>query len=167
MKDSVQVQKITGRTFDPETPAVLSNIMITSWRSAFRGILSDLIIGQYTQKEVCCAMFCEILTSRQGHMYLAFLKGEPAGLLYWTSTSLADSHLEALLTIPDAWGCGVGAALMDAAIKDMISLGCTRVHVWPFAQNLRAQRFYQKCGFSPSGNTRFIDTQEVEYVRSL
>ena len=167
MKDSIQIQKITGCTFDPETPAVLSDIMSAAWRSAVHGILSDVIIEQYTQKDICCAMFREILTSRQGHMYLAFLEEKPVGLLYWTSAFPTGSHLEALLTIPDAWGRSVGAALMKTALEDMDSAGCQTVHVWPFSENLRARRFYEKCGFSPSGNIRFIDAQEVEYVRSL
>ena len=163
----ISIIKLTKDITLPEHAPILADIMIAAWRSAFRGILSDTVIEQYTQKDNCTAMFSQILVSGQGHMYLASLDGKPMGLLYWLEESETDAHLEALLTIPAAWGSGVGAALMETALNDMSSAGCQTVHVWPFSENLRAQKFYQKFGFAPSGKSRTGDALEIEYLRSL
>lgn len=167
MNNSISIIKIKPEITLPEHPAILADIMIGAWRSAFCGILSDAVIEQYTQKEACTTMFSQILASGQGHMYLAFLNHQPMGLLYWLEESETAAHLEALLTIPDAWGQGVGAALMELALDDMASAGYKSVHVFPFAKNLRAQRFYQKFGFTPSGESRMGDALEIEYIRYL
>ena len=167
MNATVSVTKLAGDTLLPHHAAVLADIMISAWRSAFRGILSDAVIEQYTQKDGCTGMFSYILATGQGHMYLASLGDTPMGLLYWREETPAHAHLEALLTIPDAWGKGIGASLMEVGLQDMAQLGCTTVRVWPFAQNLRAQRFYRKFGFTASGNSRIMDAQEVEYIRHL
>ena len=145
----------------------LAHIMISAWRSAFRGILSDDIIEQYTQFEPCAAMFSQILESGIGAMYLAKLDSQPMGLLYWLPESGTDARIEALLTIPDAGGKGIGTALMEQAITDIRASSFTSAHVWPFAENHRAQRFYQKHGFTPTGVSRRGDALELEYIRSL
>ena len=165
--DFLSVLKLTSDNITEEQPAVLADIMIKAWRSAFSDILSDAVIAQYTRKDACTAMFAQFLASGQGHMYLAFLNNKPMGLLYWLKEHKTDVHLEALLTIPDAWGKGIGAALMETALYDMAEAQYQSVHVWPFAQNLRGQKFYQKFGFLPSGVSRMGDAREVEYIRSL
>lgn len=150
-----------------EDAQTLAHIMISAWRSAFQGILSDDIIEQYTQPAPCTAMFSQILESGVGTMYLAELNSRPMGLLYWLPESQKDVRIEALLTIPDAWGKGIGAALMEQAAADIRAFGFTITHVWPFAENHRAQRFYRKHGFTPTGISRRSDALELEYIRSL
>jgi len=167
MNEPIRVLKISKDIFSLDYPAILADIMIAAWRSAFRGILSDPVIKQYTQKEACTAMFSQILASGQGHMYLAFRNSAPTGLLYWLEESETDAHLEALLTIPDVWGKGIGASLIEVALQDMTRMGYRTVHVWPFSQNQRAQKFYQKFGFAPSGNSRIGDAPEIEHILDL
>ena len=162
MENSIEIRLAT--TDDSET---LARIMIAAWHSAFRGILSDDTIEQYTQFDPCAAMFSQILESGVGAMYLAELGSRPMGLLYWLPESQKDVRIEALLTIPDAWGKGIGSALMHRALFDMSVSGFTTAHVWPFAQNHRAQHFYQKHVFSPTGFSRQGDALELEYIRPL
>lgn len=152
---------------DASHAKTLATIMISAWRSAFRGILPDDTIAQYTQFGPCAAMFSQILASGVGTMYLAELDSQPMGLLYWLPESQKGVRIEALLTISDAWGKGIGAALIDQALSDMAASGFTTAHVWPFAENHRARRFYQKHGFAPTGNSRQGDALELEYVRPI
>lgn len=145
---------------------VLSGIMKSAWRAGFHGILSDAIIEQYTQPDSCTAMFAQILASGDGTMYLARKSGIPAGLLFWLSEG--DSlRIEALLTIPEVWGHGVGAALIEAALADGIRTRKDFIRVWPFVKNARARRFYEKWGFVPTGEHRTSDALEIEYIRKL
>ena len=92
-------------------------------------------------------------------MYLATLNDQPAGLLYWLPEGTS-ARIEALLTVPETWGKGIAAALMARTLEDT---RCT-LTVWPFTENHRARRFYEKQGFHPTGNTRTGDADEIEYV---
>jgi RimJ/RimL family protein N-acetyltransferase len=105
-------------------------------------------------------MFRQILSSGEGTMYLAERQGIPAGLLYRLSEE-ESARIEALLTVPEVWGKGVAAGLMKQALSDTIDFSA--VTVWPFAENHRARRFYEKHGFHPTGQTRTGDAVEMEY----
>ena len=144
----------------------LAHIMISAWRNGFRGILEDSVIEKYTVFPDVASMFATILASNIGTMYLAQWNGQPAGLLYWLEEQ-GDARIEALLTIPEVWGKGVSATLMERALADIKAAGYSVVHVWPFADNRRARRFYEKQGFHPSGQTRMGDAVEVEYLCHL
>lgn len=144
----------------------LAHILIAAWRSGFRGILDNSVIEKYTNYPDVSAMFAQILESDIGTMYLARLDGQSAGLLYLlTEDNIA--RIEALLTIPETWGKGAGAALVEQALTFARVAGCTSISVWPFAENHRAQRFYEKHGFRPTGKERTGDTLELEYFRPL
>ena len=149
-----------------EDAVTLAEIMKKAWCSAFRGILSDDVIAQYTQPKDCGAMFSRILASGEGTMYLAKSEDVPMGLLYWLEEGDA-LKIEALLTVPEAWGCGIGPALMEKAVSDAVALGKNCIRVWPFEQNARARRFYEKRGFVSTGAQRMSDALELEYVRDL
>ena len=140
----------------------LARVMIAAWRSGFRDILPDSVIETYTQFEPCADMFRQIIASGVGSMYLAQLNAQSVGLLYLLPEG-ETARIEALLTVPAVWGKGVAAALLEQAIADSACLAS--VHVWPFAENLRARRFYEKHGFLPTGKTRMGDAKELEYVR--
>jgi len=141
----------------------LAYIMIAAWRSGFRGILPDTVIEKYTVFPGVKAMFSQLLASDTGTMYLASLNEEPVGLLYRLDEG-RDARIEALLTIPEVWGKGVSSALMERALKDVKEAGYSAIHVWPFAENHRARRFYEKHRFHLSGQSRMGDAAEVEYI---
>ena len=140
----------------------LANILIAAWRCGFRDILPKDTIEKYTQSEPCTQMFRQLIASGIGNLYLARMDGRSVGLLYWLPEE-ESARIEALLTVPEVWGKGIAAALMERALADASSY--SEVTVWPFAQNKRARRFYEKHGFSPTGRTRMGDSEEMEYVR--
>lgn len=149
-----------------EKSEILAEILISAWRGGFRGILPDSVIEKYTEFSGATAMFSQLLTSGIGTMYLAAPEGKPMGLLYWLEEQ-GNARIEALLTIPEAWGTGVGAALMARALADIHAAGYSAVSVWPFTENRRARRFYEKNGFHPTGQTRTGDAPEMEYIYSF
>ena len=151
--DSAEVSSANG----------LAHIMIAAWRSGFRDILPAEIIEKYTQFGPCADMFRQILASGEGWMYLARLDSKCVGLLYWLPEG-ETARIEALLTVPEVWGKGVAKALLEQALADASSY--KQITVWPFAQNHRARRFYEKHGFSPTGNHRMGDAEEIEYLRT-
>jgi ribosomal protein S18 acetylase RimI-like enzyme len=64
-------------------------------------------------------------------------------------------ELSKMYVLPDSHGAGVSAALMAAALKRAEQLDAKCVWLGVNQQNLRAQRFYAKHGFSISGTKTF------------
>ena len=62
--------------------------------------------------------------------------------------------------VPDYRGCGIGARLMDQALKQAFATGFVRVELSVRADNTRAIRLYEKVGFVREGVLRdavFVD----------
>ena len=80
-------------------------------------------------------------------------------------------EVRTLFVASGGWGRGVGTALMAAALHDLRARGYSDATVWSFADNERANRFYEACGFSPDGTERteevWADIRQVRYRRSL
>ena len=61
-------------------------------------------------------------------------------------------ELMALYVLPDAWGSGVGSALMREALCRFRGDGFAEVVLWVIEGNRRAVRFYRRFGFVPDGS---------------
>jgi RimJ/RimL family protein N-acetyltransferase len=78
-----------------------------------------------------------------------------------------DGELYGIYVVPEAWGTGAGAGLMEAGLEYL------RAHfheaiLWVLDDNPRARRFYEKHGWRTDGATRTgshlgVDTFEVRY----
>lgn len=74
---------------------------------------------------------------------------------------------------PDVWGTGVATAMMDAALSSLRDDGVARAIVWTLADAHRARAFYEKSGWTLTGNTgtwaRYPDhpVDEVEFAQPL
>ena len=80
-------------------------------------------------------------------------------------------EVRTMFAVPAAWGRGVGHALMTAALDDLRGRGHSEATVWSFADNERANRFYERHGFARDGAERteaaWANIVEVRYRRSL
>ena len=83
-----------------------------------------------------------------GQVIVAEFDGEVAGF-----AAVVAGELDGLFVDPDLWGCGIGKALVEAAIHEARASGETlKVTAGP-----SARLFYESCGFSVEGQaqTRF------------
>jgi GNAT superfamily N-acetyltransferase len=80
-------------------------------------------------------------------------------------------EVRTLFVAPAAWRHGAGSALMAAALDDLRARGYSEASVWSFADNERANRFYERHGFTRDGGVRTEETwahiPEVRYRRRL
>ena len=80
-------------------------------------------------------------------------------------------EVRTMFAVPAAWGRGVGSALMRAALDDLRERGYSEATVWSFGDNERANRFYERHGFTRDGSERteaaWAHLREVRYRRSL
>jgi GNAT superfamily N-acetyltransferase len=96
----------------------------------------------------------------QTSAWVAEHKGKIVGLAV-----RAGSELKDLYVVPAAWGTGAAKALMDAAVADIRVDGAREAVLWVGEANGRARRFYEREGWTPSGETRasVLGPVEVQY----
>ena len=96
-------------------------------------------------------------TSRQSHYILAKDKGKVIGLVTWVMHGLPKHQLcelDRIAVLPEYRGGGVGKELFNALVKDAKSFykkhsqKLRKLYILTHADNIRAQKFYEKLGFS-------------------
>ena len=63
-------------------------------------------------------------------------------------------YLDLIFVVPERWGEGVGALLLDTVIADARGRGFARIHLLTHDDNERAQRLYAIRGFERTGWSR-------------
>lgn len=73
--------------------------------------------------------------------------------------------------LPAYWGQNIGIEYIDWAIKELKGKGYVKVALWVVEENVRARRFYEKCGFTHDGEIRTINVgreiKEYRYIKDL
>ncbi|MDA8318914.1 MAG: GNAT family N-acetyltransferase [Actinomycetota bacterium] len=110
--------------------------------------------------------------------YLAWHDGEPAG----TATGLDHSggaypigdawHLVGMWVRPASRGLGIADDLVEAVVADARAAGARAIGLWVTVVNGRAQAFYRRLGFRPTGARQLVrpeepDHWEIQLVRDL
>jgi L-amino acid N-acyltransferase YncA len=107
---------------------------------------------------------------------VAELEGEVVGWVSFGENRDLDAaphvgELRALFVHPAAWGRGAGGALMAGVFDGLRELGYREATLWSFDRNDRANRFYERHGFTRNGAEQrrdvFAGALEVRYRRSL
>jgi GNAT superfamily N-acetyltransferase len=100
---------------------------------------------------------CEhLLKDASSHFLVAEIEGSPVGFINFTvrQTILHRSPsalIDELVVAKEYQGKGVGKQLVLAAIKKCKQLGCFEVEVSTEKTNVKAGKFYKKCGFNKRG----------------
>lgn len=145
----------------PEQYPVLGQIMAVSFRTAFADFVSKETLDACAVPENCAALLAglpEEMTTLAGRV-----DGKLLGLLVFTERPNGRTELEAIHSLPESWGTGLGAAMLEFALA-----GSSGAGLWAFEKNARARRFYEKHGFRFTGETRvseFDGAMEVRYER--
>lgn len=154
-----------------EDAPVLGHIMSRSFWSAFFGFISEKTLKICAKEEDCAALMASLLDAGQMRFLLGSLDGRPCGELVWSDGETPEAaEIQAIHSLPESWGSGLGAAMLQQALADMRGLGKQSVSLWAFHENKRARRFYEKHGFAFTGQERvseFDGAVEVRYVREL
>lgn len=73
----------------------------------------------------------------------------------------SDIELRRIYTLRQAYGSGIGAALMARAVEDAERLGARRMLLGVWEHNVRARAFYERSGFEVIGSRQFQVGSEV------
>ena len=109
---------------------------------------------------------------------MALAGGEPVGVVSLSVTTGAEArvpdpetvYLWQMFVRPDWQGSGLAGALMDRVFEEARRRGYTRMVLWAAAGAAQARRFYEREGWSPTGeedpNSQF-GLPLVQYERAL
>ena len=150
----------------PEHCPELGRIMAESFRSAFAEFISKETLDRCAVAENCAALLANL--PREMTTVTGWLDGKLMGLLVFSQHPEGRTEIEAIHSLPETWGTGLGAAMLEFVLEETNAEKVAGL--WAFAENARARRFYEKHGFAFTGERRiseFDGAVEVRYERML
>jgi ribosomal protein S18 acetylase RimI-like enzyme len=125
------------------------------------------------------ASFASYLAAPDHIVLLAEVDGAPAGYTMLVTGDPYDPDVAAVVTarptielskvyvMPEQHGAGVAKALMDASVAAGRATGAVSMWLGVNNENARANRFYEKSGFTVVGMKKFTlgDVEEDDFVR--
>jgi ribosomal protein S18 acetylase RimI-like enzyme len=93
-----------------------------------------------------------LLKDARSHFLVAATKGTPVGFIHFTVRQTVlhrspSAMIDELVVTKECQGRGVGQQLVLATIEKCKQLGCCEVEVSTEKTNVKARKFYRKCGF--------------------
>ncbi len=149
----------------------ISRIYEESWRFAYCGIIPqdylDAIPKGRWVKNLNIPEWCTMVCIENGE--------------YIGTSSFCKSRFKqypdygeviSIYFLPDYIGKGYGGVLLKTVLDELKKQGFSEVFLWVLEENIRARRFYEKYGFSCTGeylddNIGGKDIREVRYVCKL
>jgi Acetyltransferases, including N-acetylases of ribosomal proteins len=136
-----------------------SRIYALSWKSGYKGVFSDELLNDISLERWVNAFNSNYETHRF-QIAIMNVDGEDIGAGGYGLSRDYDNpkigEVTSIYFIDTAWGRGYSKILMNFMIDELRSKGCDKVHLWVVKDNIRAQRFYEKYGFIPTGKEKII-----------
>ena len=93
-----------------------------------------------------------LLKDARSHFLVAATKGTPVGFIHFTVRQTVlhrspSAMIDELVVTKEYQGRGVGKQMVLATIEKCKQLGCCEVEVSTEKTNVKARKFYRKCGF--------------------
>jgi ribosomal protein S18 acetylase RimI-like enzyme len=129
------------------------------WDESARAGFAELLPPDHLFPEADRGRFEATLGSAEVSVLVAEEGGELVGFAACGANRDADAgaaagEVRTFFVAPSSWRRGVGRALMRAALEDLRRRGYLEATVWSFAENERANAFYESQGFRPDGAER-------------
>lgn len=149
-----------------DRPAIAA-IHIESWRDAYRGLLPDAYLDGPAIADLSAKWARAELRAEDLHL-IAEVERRPTGFVAAHSGGAGGVLIDNLHTRPALRGRGVGARLMRAAAEALLARGVRSAHLWVFADNAGAIRFYERLGARRAGReTKEFFGQPAPSVRMV
>jgi ribosomal protein S18 acetylase RimI-like enzyme len=149
----------TLRRATPDDAAALAEVHVTAWRQAYRGIVPDSYLEQFTV-EARTERYRQFLADGTAETYVAEQESRPVGFL--TLGGCRDTDVErsntgeiwGIYILPEYWRRGIGRFLCEHGQNILASRDFTVATLWVMETNLPARRFYEAMEFKPDGATK-------------
>lgn len=152
----------------------LAHIIVESWKSVYSNIIPEDEITKFLDKERRQQQFEKFIDD--GEIVLIGTYDDiPCGLVFANKDN--DEKLEkcgsiySMYLLEEYWGKGLAMELMNLVLSILKAEGCKQVSLWVYEANIRARRFYEKCGFIFDGtkkHSRFSNKPiELRYIKQI
>ena len=141
--------EVTIRRMEIEDAEAVTDVLINTWQTAYRGIVSDECLDHLDR---------ETLIERRRRQYrdyiVAVSDGRIAGFCWYVndnsfSKDLPDIDCEvvALYVLPESERQGIGRKMMSYSFDDLKKQGRKKMVIWCLKENYSGRKFYEKmCG---------------------
>jgi len=160
------------RDAEPRDAAELARVHVTSWQSAYRGLINQAFLDAMTI-EGRIERWDALLSHVRGRVLVTEVEGEVAG---FCSVGPADAdglgEVYAIYLAPEHWGVGLGRDLLEAGERALGENGHHLALLWVLSTNERARTFYERQGWTLGRPIRIeniggSDVTEVRYEKPL
>ena len=147
-----------------------SKIHALGWKSGYRGIFSDKLLDSIPL-HFWTEHFNRTHETRQ--LALCRVDGEDIGAVtYGLSRDYPDKNAGEIWSfyfLEKTWGKGYAVPFMHFIVEQLQSKDCAVLYLWTLNDNIRAQRFYEKCYFRRTGNEKACTFQgetkmQIEFI---
>lgn len=128
----------------------ISHIYEESWKTAYKDIipqsyLDSIPVGQWTSH-----------LEEEGRNTLVLVEDDRLiGTSSYCKSSFSDfndwGEIVSIYFLPQYMGKGYGKLLLTAVMEELEHLGFEKIFLWVLEENRRARGFYEKMGFTSSG----------------
>jgi ribosomal protein S18 acetylase RimI-like enzyme len=155
----------------PGDAAAIAEVHARTWRAAYEHVfgaerLAARVPDLALWTRILANERVEVNVAEAGGRIVAFVSVGPS------RDDDAEGELYAIYALPEAWGTGAGAALMQAGLDAMRAAGYRDAVLYVLDDNPRARRFYEREGWALDGGTKSeellgVQVTEVRYRRVL
>jgi GNAT superfamily N-acetyltransferase len=150
----------------------IAHLHAESWRSAYRGILSDVYLENRAHGDRLTAWQERFSATARNPMFVivaeAGAQHEGFACVFPDEDTDFGSFLDNLHVSPQLTGRGIGRQLLSEAATRLLTNGSrSGLYLWVIEQNHRARRFYERAGglFAGSVVNSMPDGQRVAALR--
>ena len=137
-----------------------------SWHEAYPGLVSQDYLDKFTlerAEKMAHSWTDGIIVAKDGDRVIGFIGYGDRG-----EKDPQTGEIFALYVLSEYYGTGVGKQLLEAGMEQLRDY--PDVALWVLRDNLRAIRFYEKCGFRATGEEMFspnIESMEIRMVLQM
>ena len=159
--------EILVRRATPDDAASLAAVEITSWQTAYRGLMPDAFLNGLSKEQTTVGWHQNLLKHGTEGRKRLLVAVEDARVIGFVRVGRVGDEGEVgliylLYVLPEYWGCGAGKVLMRAAMDELSDLKLREAVLWVLRDNQRARRFYEGLGWRQDGQTSTEDYGGIE-----
>ena len=137
------------RQAGPEDAAGIARVHVATWRTAYRGLLSDDFLASLSESAYA-ERWRRTLSGAADRVYVAEnvdgIIGFASGGKERAGEGAYSGELYAIYVLREAQGHGHGRRLVQAVVGGLRELGLPNMIVWVLRDNVAARRFYERLG---------------------
>ena len=164
------------RPAEPADALAIARVHVRAWQQGYRSLLPGGYLDSLRAEDRSPHYDLSHADPAKPYTLVAVDGGSILGFSTTMPSRDADlpqhGELCALHVDPEAWGRGIGVALVTAARARLFELGFRKAFLWALDGNVQAGRFYRIDGWSLDGQHRTqtiwdITLNELRYQRDL